>query len=132
MHVVNQWALTKERRNVELQRTRYVLSKLLIWTLNSGHESTGDLKVIVCLCSHKYPNHEGAVGNVPWARNIRTGSSSHGLYMLYFTRYFDPVTHIDQRGKFVHSGSQCPNVYVLGVYQDQTLSTEVILRQTFG
>lgn len=73
------------------------------------------------------------MGNVPWVRNIKTGSSSHGLYMLYFTRYFDPVTHVDQRGKFVHSGSQCSNVYVLGVYQDQTLSTEVlILRQTFG
>lgn len=53
------------------------------------------------------------MGNVPWARDIRTGSSSHGLYMLYFTRCFDTVTHIDQRGKFVHSGSQCPNVYVL-------------------
>lgn len=72
------------------------------------------------------------MGNVPWTRIIRARSNSHDLHILYFTGYFNTLTHIDLRGKFVYNGIHCPNVYVLEIYQDETLSPEVIiLRQIF-
>lgn len=72
------------------------------------------------------------MGNVPWTRIIRAEFSRCGLHILYFTGYFNTLTRIDLKGKFVYNGSQCSNVYVLEIYQDQTLSTEdLILRQIF-